>query len=173
MDAAAVIAEFAKRPVDAVRAFPELTGEQLNAHPGGHPNSIAWLLWHSGRQVDSQLAELTGEGQLWFRAGFRERFGLGPAGDHDGIGHSEQQARAIVVKDWTLLCDYLEAMLEAVVEYWRSLSEAELAEIIDVSYTPHVSRGVRLVSLIDDCQQHVGTANHIAGALLGTPAGIF
>lgn len=173
MDAAAVIAEFAARPVDAVRAFPELTGEQLNAHPGGHPNSIAWLLWHSGRQVDSQLAELTGDKQLWCRAGFKERFGLGPAGDHDGISHSEQQARAIVVEDWALLCDYLEATLQAVVEYWRSLSEAELAEIIDVSYTPHVSRGVRLVSLIDDCQQHVGTANHIAGALLGAPAGIF
>lgn len=173
MDAAAVIAEFAQRPVDAVRAFPALTGEQLNAHPGEHPNSIAWLLWHSGRQVDSQLAELTGKDQLWFREGFRERFGLGPAGDHDGIGHSKQQARAIVVTEWALLCDYLEATLGAVVTYWRSLSEAELAEIIDVSYTPHVSRGVRLISLIDDCQQHVGTANHIAGALLGKPAGIF
>ena len=28
---------------------PVLSPAQLNTHPGGHPNSAAWNLWHAGR----------------------------------------------------------------------------------------------------------------------------
>ncbi len=48
-----LFADFAHRPIDAVTGLPDLTPEQLNAHPGSHPNSIAWLLWHIGRESTS------------------------------------------------------------------------------------------------------------------------
>lgn len=168
-----VIREFASRPVLAVRGFPALTTEQLNARPGDHPNSIAWLLWHSARQVDTQLAALTAAEQVWTREGFRERFALGPAGDHDGIYHTAEEAQAIVVENFELLGDYLEATLDAIVDYWAGLSTEDLEVVIDVWDGEDITRGVRLISLIDDTQQHVGTANHIAGILLQKPAGLF
>jgi hypothetical protein len=40
-----------------------------------------------------------------------------------------------------------------------------LSEIIDRSWTPPVTRGVRLVSMIDDAAQHVGQAAYAAGIL--------
>ncbi|MGO2780421.1 MAG: aspartate/tyrosine/aromatic aminotransferase, partial [Glutamicibacter arilaitensis] len=67
-----ILTSLAHRPIDAVRALPQLSVEQLNAHPGNHPNSIAWLLWHSGREADIQLSQLSGQPQLWEQ--FRERF---------------------------------------------------------------------------------------------------
>jgi len=39
--------------------------------------------------------------------------------------------------------------------------------VIDTSWTPHVTRGVRLVSMIDDAAQHVGQAAYAAGILAG------
>lgn len=60
-----ILADFAHRPIDAARALPSLNTEQLNAHPAGHPKSVAWLLWHTGREVDVQLSDLNGKPQVW------------------------------------------------------------------------------------------------------------
>lgn len=54
---------------------------------------------------------------------------------------------------------------EALADYAATLSEADLSEIIDRSWTPPVTRGVRLVSMIDDAAQHVGQAAYAAGIL--------
>ncbi len=41
------------RPADlAERLRGELTADVANASPAGHDNSIAWLLWHTGREID-------------------------------------------------------------------------------------------------------------------------
>ncbi|MGH3654895.1 DinB family protein [Glutamicibacter sp.] len=157
------LADLAQRPIDAVRALPQLSVEQLNAHPGNHPNSIAWLLWHSGREADIQLSALSGQPELWEQ--FRERFNLGELGDSMGFGHSAEQARSIIVTDQQLLLDYLEACLSALSGYASRLGEEELGEIIDRSWDPSVTRGVRLVSIIDDAAVHVGQAAYAAGAL--------
>lgn len=52
-----ILRDAASRPgIEAAVAIKGLSAEALNAHPGGHPNSIAWLLWHAGRQMDMQLS---------------------------------------------------------------------------------------------------------------------
>lgn len=61
-----VLLDFAARPKDVLTALPSLNAEQLNQHPEGHPNSIAWLLWHTGREIDVQLSALTGDDELWY-----------------------------------------------------------------------------------------------------------
>ena len=50
---------------------------------------------------------------------------------------------------------------------YATLSDAALDDIVDTNWTPHVSRGVRLVSIIDDALQHLGAANHLAGVPQG------
>jgi hypothetical protein len=43
------------------------------------------------------------------------------------------------------------------------LTEADLDQVIDENWDPPVTRGVRLVSIIDDAAQHVGQAAYVAG----------
>ena len=117
--------------------------------------------------MDVQLAQLNGEPQVWETRGFRERFNLGELGDTMGYGHTAEQARAVVVEDAALLVEYLSATAAALSEYIAGLSEADLDDVIDTSWTPHVTRGVRLVSMIDDAAQHVGQAAYAAGILAG------
>ena len=166
MDARDVLREAASRPAAEAKALINTLPEgALNAHAGGHTNSIAWLLWHAGRQMDVQLAQLNGEPQVWHSQGFDARFNLGELGNTVGYGHTAEQARAVVVEDAALLVEYLGAATAALSRYITGLSEADLSEIIDRSWTPAVTRGVRLVSMIDDAAQHVGQAAYAAGIL--------
>ena len=166
MDARDVLSEAASRPATEAKALVNTLPEgALNAHAGGHTNSIAWLLWHAGRQMDAQLAQLNGEPQVWHSPGFDARFNLGELCDTVGYGHTAEQARAVVVEDAALLVEYLGAATAALSEYIAGLSEADLDDVIDTSWTPHVTRGVRLVSMIDDAAQHVGQAAYAAGIL--------
>lgn len=158
-----ILSGMAHRPIDAARNLPALTAEQLNAHPGGHPNSVAWLLWHTGREVDIQLAALSGREQLWHR--YRDRFDLGEAGDGMGYGHTPAQAQAIRVDDQQLLLEYVDASLTALGDYAAHLGAEEFDEIVDRRWTPEVTRGVRLVSILDDAIAHVGQAAYAAGAV--------
>ena len=172
MDARDVLREAASRPATEAKALIDTLPEgALNAHAGGHTNSIAWLLWHAGRQMDVQLAQLNGEPQVWHSQGFDSRFNLGELGDTEGYGHTTEQARAVVVEDAALLVEYLGAATATLSEYIAGLSEADLDDVIDTSWTPHVTRGVRLVSMIDDAAQHVGQAAYAAGILASSAAG--
>lgn len=168
MTAIDLLLDLAQRPVDALDGFwDRLDPARLNAHPGGHDNSPAWLLWHIGREIDVQIAHLAGHEQTWTAAGFHERFGL-DVGERDlGYGHSPAQARAIVVPENAeakqLLRDHLVAVTEQAKDYIRGLSETDLAEVIDKRWDPPVTRGVRLVSVFDDALQHVGQVGYVVG----------
>ena len=163
MNAHAIFADFIQRPIDAAHRIPELTTEQLNAHPENHPNSIAWLLWHTGREIDVQLSHLCGKPEVW--ESYRGRFDLGELGESVGYGHTTEQAHKIRVSDRQLLVDYVEAALQALSEYISVLSETDLDEVIDTSWETPVTRGVRLVSIVDDATQHIGQAAYVAGAV--------
>lgn len=164
MNALDILLDAASRPLDALGSLsPHLAEEILNAHPAGHPNSVAWLLWHTGREIDLQLAHLTGLDELWTRDGFRELFALGAVGDGIGYGHTADEARAVVVVDPQLLVDYVRAAVDALSDYIRTLDEHALDDIVDHRWNPPVSRGVRLVSIIDDAAQHVAQAAYVCG----------
>ncbi|MGG5171083.1 mycothiol transferase [Pseudarthrobacter sp. J1738] len=166
MDTHDILADFIQRPADAARGLPALSAQQLNAHPSGHPNSIAWLLWHSGREVDVQLAHLSGKAQVW--ESYRNLFDLGELGETVGYGHTVEQSHQIQVSNQKLLVDYLEASLRALGDYVGARSETDLDAVIDNSWETPVTLGVRLVSIIDDAIQHVGQAAYAAGALTVT-----
>lgn len=158
-----VLRDLATRPRDAARALRDsLTDEVLNSHPGGHDNSPAWLLWHSGREIDAQLAPLAGTDEVWPR--FRDQLGLGELGDASGYGQTPEQARAIVVPDAGPLLAYFEATTDALIAYLDTLTDSDLDDIVDDNWDPPVTRGARLVSIIDDAAQHIGQAAYAAGA---------
>ncbi|MCW4458113.1 DinB family protein [Microbacterium sp. MPKO10] len=161
-----ILSDAAARPLAAAEGLrPVLDRETLNGHPGGHDNSIAWLLWHTGREIDAQLAGLTGESQIWETGEYARRTGLGDAGGQVGYGHTPEQARAIRVDDADALYDYLTEATDALINYVNTLGDVELDEVIDENWTPPVTRGARLVSIIGDALQHVGQAAYAAGSL--------
>jgi len=166
MNAHDIFADFIQRPIDATGYLPNLSAEQLNAHPAGHPNSVAWLLWHTGREIDVQLSAMSGKPQVWEK--FRDRFELGDLGETVGYGHASEQAGQIKVNDQQLLVDYVGFSVRALGEYVASLSEQDLDEVIDNSWETPVTRGIRLVSIVDDATQHVGQASYAAGAVLAS-----
>ena len=163
MDAIEILKDLARRPLEAAEGLRDsLTPELLNAHPG-HDNSIAWLLWHAGREIDEQVSALSGEEPVWTALGFDERFDLGTERHELGFGQSGQRARSIVVDDVELLYAHLEAVVDAQLAYLDSLTAADLDDVIDENWDPPVTRAARLVSVSEDALQHVGQAAYVAG----------
>lgn len=167
MDALDLLRDLTSRPRDAAhRLRDQLNPVTLNARPGGHPNSVAWLLWHSGREIDVQLADLSGSEQVWTAGGFDQRFGLGSTGDTVGYGHTAAEARRIIIEDGAGLLDYVHGTLAAMESYIGTLSAAALDDIIDEQWDPPVTRGARLVSIVDDAVQHLAQAAYVLGMSL-------
>lgn len=163
MDARELLTDLAGRPLQELDGFwDSVTAERLNSHPAEHPNSIAWLVWHTGREIDVQVAHASGREQVWAQ-GWAARFDLDVPDDDLGLGHTEDQARAIVVENKDLLRGYLSAVTEESLDYISTLTADDLAEVIDENWDPPVTRGARLVSVYADALQHVGQAAYVTG----------
>lgn len=166
MDARDILIDGISRPREAChRVLSGLTPEDANRRPGGTANSITWLIWHLARQQDVQIASLAGGEQVWRSGGWVGRFGLALPSDSMGYGHTPEQAALVVVDDLALLSGYLDAASDATAAYVRALDPASLDDIVDTRWDPHVTRGVRLVSIVDDAAQHAGQAAYVKGLL--------
>jgi hypothetical protein len=125
-------------------------------------NTIGWLVWHLTRVQDDHVAHVAGRGQLWHDEGWYDRFGLPFGRDEHGYGHTAAQVGAVDVPA-DLLRDYHDAVHEGSVAYLRSLADADFARVVDERWDPPVTLAVRLVSVVDDCAQHVGQAAYVRG----------
>ncbi|WP_024368031.1 mycothiol transferase [Arthrobacter sp. TB 26] len=137
-------------------------GETLLRRPAGNGNSMAWLIWHLGRVEDAQLASAAGLEQVWTAQGFAGRFNL-PLPERDtGYGHSTEKVDAVKVPP-ELLVEYYDAVHRQTVTFLETLADADFDRIVDTRWDPPVTLGVRLVSTIADCLQHVGQAAYARG----------
>lgn len=137
----------------------------LNTMPGGTANSVAWLVWHAARQQDAQVAALAGAEEVWPGAGWSERFGLALPEASMGFGHGPEDVARVRTSSPELLRGYLDAVVERAVAYVHGLTDAQLDDVVDPSWDPPVTRGVRLVSTVDDAAQHLGQAAYVRGLL--------
>lgn len=129
---------------------------------GQQANSIAWLIWHSARIQDAQLAGVAGVEQVWFRGGWVDRFALDLPRDAHGYGHTADEVGKVRAPG-NLLASYYHAVHRMTLEYVAGVTDEELARIVDENWNPPVTASVRLVSIIDDCAQHLGQAAYIRG----------
>lgn len=141
-----------------------LSDEVSSWQPVAGANSIAWLVWHSARQHDVQLADIAGTEQVWIRDGWKERFALDLSGNDMGYGHTPDDV-AKVRAPAELLAGYARAVHKVTLEYLASIDESELQRIVDDNWDPPVTAGARLVSIVDDSAQHLGQAKYIRGTL--------
>ena len=149
----------------AVSAVSGLSPEQLAERPTSNANSIGWLVWHLTRVQDDHIAAVADREQVWTSAGWHERFALPFDADDTGYGHSSEQVAQVCGLDAEQLVGYLEAVHAATVEYVQPLTPDDLGQVVDERWDPPVTLGVRLVSVVNDDQQHVGQAAFIRGLL--------
>jgi hypothetical protein len=159
VDAFGRIREVVRRVVDG------LTAEELGFRVDPEANSIAWLVWHLTRIQDDHVAAVAGVEQVWTSQGWAERFGL-PFDPRDtGYGHGAAEVGAARVGSGELLVGYHDAVHRQTVRYVEGLGDGDLGRVVDRSWDPPVTLGVRLVSVIADDLQHVGQAAFVRGVL--------
>jgi hypothetical protein len=125
-------------------------------------NSIAWLLWHSARVQDAQVAQVAGVDEVWASDGWVDRFALDlPRGD-TGYGHTAEDAGKVHAPA-DLLAGYYQAVHEMTLKYVTAVTSEDLARVVDKRWTPAVTASARLISVIDDCAQHLGAAAYVRG----------
>jgi Protein of unknown function (DUF664) len=145
-----------------VRVVDGLDEEELAARPNGRANSIAWLVWHLTRIQDDHVAGAAGIDQAWRTGGWADRFGLDLNPDDTGYGHGFDDVAAVRASA-DLLRGYHAAVADRTDEFVRGLSPADLDRVLDANWDPPVTVGVRLVSVVSDCLQHLGQAAYARG----------
>lgn len=152
--------------------------ELLLYRPGPAANPVGWLLWHLTRVQDDHMAGLARvlgfdevAGQCWGDDGWDERFGL-PYDRWDiGYGQDAEQVAGFAVSDPELFTGYHAQVQEMTVSIVRRLTADDYVKIVDTRFTPQVSAGVRLISILNDTTQHIGQAAYAKGLYLGSQRG--
>ena len=145
----------------------QMNEREVNSMPEPLIESVSWLMWHTARELDYQISELNQTEPLWTSDGWTQKFDLELPDNTQDYCHTPEQAKKVVVSDKTLLSGYLDASIKFVKNYLETLDEESLNDIIDKSWTPPVTKEVRLVSAIDDAVMHSGQAVYTRRLVIG------
>ena len=163
MDIADLLSDSLGRVRDEVPGIVDgLDRDELAWRPDEDSNSIAWLLWHLTRIEDDHIADVAGTEQVWTSAGWYDRFGLPFAPGAHGWGHTSQEVGQVRV-DGDLLVGYHADAAAVALEFVGTLTPSDLDRIVDERWDPPVSLGVRLVSVVNEVNQHLGQAAYLRG----------
>jgi uncharacterized damage-inducible protein DinB len=166
MNATEVLVEALDRLPDLVRsAVDGLTPEQLRWAPAPGANPVGWLVWHLTRVQDDHVAEVMGQDQVWTRDGWAGRFGLDPDPGDTGFAHGPAQVAGVRPESADALIEYYAAVHARTREFLLGLTEKDLDRVVDERWDPPVTLGVRLVSVINDDDQHAGQAAYVRGLI--------
>ncbi|MFG3281268.1 DUF664 domain-containing protein [Streptomyces sp. NPDC048111] len=164
MNTAELLADAFGRVQEQVHTAVEgLSAEDLAHRPDEEANSIAWLVWHLTRVQDDHIADAAGRDQVWLSDGWSDRFGLALDPEETGYGHTSKQVALVRGVTADQLRDYYDAVHEQTLSFVRGADDAALDRVVDERWTPHVTLGVRLVSVISDTLQHAGQAAYVRG----------
>ena len=144
------------------RVVRDLSPAQLAARVDG-ANSIAWLVWHLTRIQDDHVADVAQGSQVWTEDGWFDRFGFPFDPAATGYGHTSDEVDAVRVESGDLLVGYYDAAHARTIVYIEGVTDADLDVVVDESWDPPVTLGVRLVSVLSDDLQHIGQAAILRG----------
>jgi uncharacterized damage-inducible protein DinB len=145
-------------------AVEGLTDDELTARVAPGANTVAWLVWHLTRVQDDHIAEVAGSAQVWTAGGWADRLGLPLDPVDTGYGHTREQVAAVRAPAGDLL-GYHDAVHRCTADYVGTLTDDDLARVVDDRWEPPVTLGVRLVSVLSDDLQHAGQAAFLRGLL--------
>lgn len=172
MDGVDLLIDAFGRIRDAVhQVVDDLTPEQLAFRIDPEANSIAWLIWHLTRVQDDHVAAVAGKEQVWTSGGWAERFALPFDSAATGYGHRSADVGLVQVESGKLLSSYHDAVYAQTGAYLDAINESEFERVVDESWNPPVTLGVRLISVVNDDLQHVGQAAFVRGVIERTAIG--
>jgi hypothetical protein len=140
----------------------DLSPDDLAFRPDAEANSIAWLVWHLTRIQDDHIADVAGNEQVWAGGGWADRFALPFDVEATGWGQTSDDVAAVQA-DAELLVGYYDAVHTRTVAYLGTIGDGELDRVVDESWDPPVTLGVRLVSVLDDDVAHAAQAAYVRG----------
>lgn len=149
----------------AVKVVDDVADDELGWRPYEDMNSIAWLIWHVARIQDDHVAALSTVDQVWVRDQWASRFGLDTDTVDTGYGHTPEQVAAIRPGTATILADYVSAVTDQTLGLLDDVDDDDLDRVVDDSWDPPVTMGVRLNSVVGDNLQHLGQAAMVRSLL--------
>jgi hypothetical protein len=145
------------------RAVDGVPPPQLAYRVDAEANSIAWLVWHLTRIQDDHVAAVAAAEQAWTAQDWEGHFGLPFETADTGYGHRPDEVAAVQVRSGELLTGYYDAVHDHTIRFVERLADDDLDQVVDESWTPPVTLGVRLISVIADGLEHVGQAEFVRG----------
>lgn len=150
-------------------ALQDLTDEEFHRIPASDCNSVAWILWHLSRVIDSFIhTRLRDLPQLWDTGSWEQHFTMPADGENRGLGWTHQ-----MVCDWqppsrTRQMEYFEEVRAALREYLPGLTEAQMqqAKIIPPVSEPRTVAAA-LGQMTWDCVSHGGQIAYLRGMYKG------
>jgi hypothetical protein len=122
--------------VDA--ALVGLDDATLAKRPTDQCNSIAWILWHMNRVVDTFIhTRFQSRPQLWIKDGWHKQFGMSDNPEDRGVGWTAEQVAAWNVPSSQVLLGYYEAVKGSAKGYLPSLTDADLERQLVSPPLPH------------------------------------
>jgi hypothetical protein len=141
-----------------------LDEDDLAWRPDPEANSVAWLVWHLSRIEDDHVSAVAGTEQVWTSGGWYDRFALPFEPHAHGYGMSPADVAKVRVSG-DLLTGYYDAVASATAAYIASLSPDDLDRVVDEAWDPPVTLGVRLVSVVNEVNAHLGQAQYVRGLI--------
>ena len=141
-----------------------LSDDDLAWRPDPEANSMAWLLWHLTRIEDDHVADVAGQEQVWTADGWAERFDLPFSPGEHGYAMSAADVGKVRVSG-DLLAGYYDAVAARTASYVATLTPDDLDRVVDEQWDPPVTLGVRLVSVVNEVNAHLGQAQYLRGLL--------
>ena len=97
--------------------------------PAGQCNSIAWILWHLDRVMDTFVTtRLREQPQVWEEGGWAKRFGMAPDPDDRGVGWTAEQVAAWKPPVREVQVGYYQAVRSEAREFLAALTEQDLGK---------------------------------------------
>jgi hypothetical protein len=154
---------FARIEATARRTLEGLDADALAYRPDDEANPIGWLLWHTARVQDDHVAEVAEREQVWHDQDWPGRFDLADDSMDTGFGHGPDEVAAVHPDGTDALIDYLAQVSERTRGFLERLDDDDLDRVVDESWDPVVTLGVRLTSVVSDSLQHLGQAGYVRG----------
>jgi hypothetical protein len=138
--------------------------DDLAWRPDPGANSVAWLVWHLSRIEDDHVSDVAGTEQVWVADGWAARFGLPFDVREHGFSMSQADVGKVRVSG-DLLAGYYDAVAARSAAYVATLGPDDLDRVVDDAWDPPVTLGVRLVSVVNEVNAHLGQAQYVRGLL--------
>ena len=150
-------------------ALADLDDSALARIPADQCNSVAWILWHMDRVVDTFIhTRLRLVPQIWVTDGWHGKYGMPEDPEDRGVGWTAEQVASWAAAPRDAQIGYYEAIKNAARAYMGSLSDSDMAATLVIPPVPEprsVEQG--LGQMTWDNIAHGGQIAYLRGLYLG------